>query len=525
MGHRLGCRFAATFLLAAMAVGIQASGCSAEECARLESPICPTVAGGDGGSGGIVHPPAGCDPGTAKEGVGDDCGVFVSERGADGAAGTKQAPLKSIGEAIGRVKNSENPRVYVCIGEFTESLSVPAGVTIFGRLDCDANWIRVDEEGKETVLTAEAGMVPLKISAAGGSTRIEDLHVKAEKISPQDATMRGTSSIATIAEGGSITLVRCTLEADEAAPGPTGALADPPDSELDGEPGSAGNAACTAAVVAPNAEPSKDCGTGDSNDISRGGLGGNGGRNQAYPGYNGSPNGIANAGARQGNGDCGEGGMGKVGDPGVPGLGATGTGTISSAGYEGAPGQRGQRGRPGQGGGGGAGGMGEGACTGASANFGGASGGSGGTGGCGGNGGNGGGAGGSSIALLSIDAALTFQEVRLIAKAGGNGGAGASGQLGGDGAAGGAGGTGISNKPLSDGCAGGAGGEGGQGGKGGGGLGGHSIGIAFRGTPPPTVGVEIDHGVAGGGGEGDDSDTKYNGKPGVAADTHEFTNP
>ncbi|WP_437969549.1 hypothetical protein WMF04_09710 [Sorangium sp. So ce260] len=451
--------------------------------------------------------------------------MFVSEEGIDGADGTKQAPLKSIEEAMERVVDSESPRVYVCIGTYTEAVTVPAGVTIYGQLDCDANWTRVDEEGKETVLTAEPGTVPLKISAAGGSARLEDLHVKAEKIDPQDAAMRGTSSIATIAEGGSITLVRCTLEADDAAPGPTGEPANPPDSAMDGKPGSAGNAACTMEVVVPNSPPRKECGAGDSSNESRGGAGGTSVSFQGLPGNNGFPDGMANAGARQGNGDCGGGGMGKAGDPGVPGLGATGTGTISSAGYEGAPGTPGERGRPGQGGGGGAAGKGEGACTGASADFGGASGGSGGTGGCGGNGGNGGGAGGSSIALLSIDAALTFQDVRLIAKAGGSGGAGASGQLGGSGAAGGAGGMGIANRPLSAGCAGGTGGDGGQGGKGGGGLGGHSIGIAFRGTAPPTDGVEIDHGAAGDGGEGDDSDAKYDGKPGVAAAAFEFANP
>ncbi|WP_437726445.1 hypothetical protein [Sorangium sp. So ce861] len=451
--------------------------------------------------------------------------MFVSEAGVDGAAGTKEAPLKSIEEAIGRVVDSENPRVYVCIGTYTEAVTVPAGVTIYGRLDCDADWIRVDEEGEETVLTAQAGTLPLKISATGGSARLEDLHVKAEKIDPQDAAMRGTSSIATIAEGGSITLVRCTLEADDAAPGTTGEPADPPDSAMEGKPGTAGNTACTMEIVTPNSPPRKECGTADSSDESRGGVGGIGYNAQGFPGSNGFPDGIANAGFRQANGDCGRGGMGKAGDTGVPGLGATGTGTISSAGYEGALGEPGQRGRPGQGGGGGAAGKGEGACTGASADFGGASGGSGGTGGCGGNGGNGGGSGGSSIALLSIDAALTFQDVRLIAKAGGNGGAGASGQLGGTGADGGAGGMGIANRPLSAGCAGGTGGDGGQGGKGGGGLGGHSIGIAFRGTPPPTDGVEIDYGAAGDGGEGDNSDAKYDGKPGVAAATLEFANP
>jgi hypothetical protein len=42
--------------------------------------------------------------------------VFVATSGVDRAAGTKEAPLKSINEAIDRVVGSDKPRVYVCVG-------------------------------------------------------------------------------------------------------------------------------------------------------------------------------------------------------------------------------------------------------------------------------------------------------------------------------------------------------------------------------------------------------------------------
>jgi hypothetical protein len=52
--------------------------------------------------------------------------------------------------------------------------------------------------------------------------------------------------------------------------------------------------------------------------------------------------------------------------------------------------------------------------------------------------------------------------------------------------------------PVPKGCNGGAGGRGGDGGAGGKGLDGHSIGLAFTGKEPPTDGVTVQKGVAGG---------------------------
>jgi hypothetical protein len=67
---------------------------------------------------------------------------------------------------------------------------------------------------------------------------------------------------------------------------------------------------------------------------------------------------------------------------------------------------------------------------------------------------------------------------------------------------------------------GGSGGDGGPGGKGGGGRGGHSIGIAYRGTAPPTESITIQTGIFGAGGQG--ADAAGNGKEGVKANTLAF---
>ncbi|KYG02805.1 PE-PGRS family protein [Sorangium cellulosum] len=130
--------------------------------------------------------------------------------------------------------------------------------------------------------------------------------------------------------------------------------------------------------------------------------------------------------------------------------------------------------------------------------------------------------GGSSIALISLDAALSFEDVTLKAGHAGNGGNGGPGQPGGQGGAGGPGGR------VPDGsagfraaCDGGKGGTGGTGGRGGGGQGGHSLGIAFRGAPPSTDGVTaIELGDPGIGGQG--SDAGHSGAAGMASNTLQF---
>ncbi|WP_441288190.1 hypothetical protein ACSRUE_40330 [Sorangium sp. KYC3313] len=451
------------------------------------------------------------------------CGVFVSATGSDESDGSPDAPVKTLAEALRRAALIEDKgarRVYACAQTFNESLTVTAGVTLYGGLDCDANWQW--REAKKTILTAAPGIVPLAMRARGETVRLANLHVIAPSIDSDDA---GTSAIAAIAERCAVDLARCTFEAGDAAPGAPGPPPPPQPARL--PQGTRGNPACSANDVSTAAPQPDTCGTADTSDDSIGGRGGNGFVDRGTDGTSGSPGaeGYPNGGnyVAESRG-CTAGQPGRAGDPGAPGAGAHGIGQLSSAGYTGLSGRDGQRGTTAQGGGGGGGTRGTTECT--AGTRGGASGGNGGAGGCGGAGGRGGYAGGSSIALVSINATLTFREgVQLLAGDGGKGGDGAAGQDGGPGAYGGPGGTGLMNL-VADGCRGGQGGQGGSGGRGGGGQGGHSLGIAFLGTPatvPSLDAVTVQLGLAGDGGAG--SDVAYAGDAGEARTLLDFSSP
>ncbi|WP_437289629.1 hypothetical protein [Sorangium sp. So ce406] len=435
--------------------------------------------------------------------------------------------MKTLAQAIQLAVTKEDEaarRVYACAETFEEAVTVSAGVTIHGGLDCKANW-RWDGE-KKTVLTTSPGVVPLTMRAVGDTVRLEDVRIFAPEIDPSDA---GKSAIAAIADRCKVALVRCTVEAGNAAPGASGAA--PPAQRGPGNDGPPGGNACSAETVSATAPLPNDCGTPDTSDDSLGGRAGNGFGDRGGVGTSGSPGEMTNPNAGSydvASNTCSNGQRGRNGDPGEPGGGGRGIGQLSSIGYTGVRGRDGNIGKTAQGGGGGGGSRGHTSCPGL--NNGGASGGNGGAGGCGGAGGKGGFPGGSSIALLSLNAKLTFHEVLLIAGKGGKGGDGSDGQTGGPGGSGGTGGmrgrymNGDLIDGMQDGCAGGPGGLGGTGGKGGGGQGGHSLGIAFQGTPdtlPSLDGATVQRGAPGAGGEG--SSDAYDGDAGQASDLLDFS--
>ncbi|WP_437652307.1 hypothetical protein [Sorangium sp. So ce1182] len=457
-----------------------------------------------------------CVPSKTTVGLEDSCGVFVAlaPRGKPGAAGTKEAPLASIEEGIGRAQENGKRAVYVCAEQFEETIQIDDSVTLFGSLDCEDDW-KWGREGKQTVLTTDPGQVPMTTRPANGIVRIEDVKVLAAE---SDPNVDGQSSIAMIADGGRVDLVRCKIEAQNAAKGADGADPAQPmaESAPPGTPGTAGKTACSANVVTTEDPVPNDCGTPeDVSDDSVGGLGGPGVLNQELDGNPGdSGRGFReNPGTHLDDGSCSpaEDVAGSDGSPGMSGISAGdeegALGTISSTGYTGVSGTHGTKGSTAQGGGGGAGARGSTTECVDSPGTGGASGGNGGSGGCGGQGGKGGHFGGSSIALLSLDATVSFEDVVLKAGNGGKGGDGEPGQLGGAGGPGGNGGQRVGD--LSRGCNGGKGGKGGDGGHGGGGLGGHSLGIAYVGQRPPTAGRTITFGAAGiNGNRGPEATTK-----------------
>jgi hypothetical protein len=511
------------WIWASAATVVMTTGCDSlridvtDDCTRMLTCDYFLLTGSGGGT------PAVCVPSEKEGAVDDTCGVFVSASGSDENDATKEAPVKTLGAALALAEKNEKRRVYACAETFNEAVEVTGSVTIYGGLDCASGWGWAGKQRK-TVLTAAAGEIPLVMGGgvAEATVRVEDLHVQARGIVPDDAALAGASSIAVVADEVNVELARCVLEAGDAAAGAEGAAYET--SAMGGAEGNSGNAACTDNFVDPGASRTNDCGTPeDASDDSSGGLGGVGAANTGGAGTEGSPGAMLNGGKGESAAACTDGTVGDNGTDGMPGAGASGLGELSASGYVGAAGGDGVKGTSAQGGGGGGGakaGVGADKCTDETL-AGGASGGSGGAGGCGGAGGRGGGAGGASIALVSLNAALSFEEVTLKTGRGGAGGKGGTGQEGGAGGAGGPGGT----KPegamaLHVACAGGAGGKGGVGGPGGGGRGGHAIGIAYKGAAPAVEGATVELGEAGPGGAG--ANAEGEGAAGVKAEVHAF---
>jgi hypothetical protein len=452
-----------------------------------------------------------CDPALSAVPVSETCGAFVSASALDDKSdGSKGKPFKTIAAAIASGKK----QLYLCAESFGERVELPAGVSLFGGLDCKRDWA-YDAKTKSAVVTKDG--IALKITGAATST-IQDVSV-----SSGDASAPSESSIAVLVDGGIVSFARVDLRAGRGAPGAKGDT--PTDPIKEGEIGNQGKQGCfSATAVSPGAIVSVECGNGES---STGGAGGTGGTRQGGDGGSGTAEpSIVNpnwgAGQPFPDGECKAGSMGKDGAPGVAGAGATGIGGITMLGYSAPTGQDGtSSGKPGQGGGGGGGTGGTGLKKPCNSGYAGPSGGGGGTGGCGGKPGKGGKAGGSSIALVAVKATITLAASTLTASDGGNGGAGSDGQQGGAGKGGGFGGTGDNNPA----CAGGQGGRGGTGGAGGGGLGGHSLGVAFTGAEPAQNAVTITVGKPGTGGAGGDGgpDNKGGkGQVGVAAQLKSF---
>ena len=102
---------------------------------------------GDGGLGSItaVPPPAACDlAADARDSLpcaSDDFAVFVDANATAGGPGTKEAPLRSIGDGLLRAASTGRGRVYVCgAGPYVEHVTVaPSSVArLIGGFACGA---------------------------------------------------------------------------------------------------------------------------------------------------------------------------------------------------------------------------------------------------------------------------------------------------------------------------------------------------------------------------------------------------
>jgi hypothetical protein len=433
--------------------------------------------------------------------------LFVAPSGDDAAAGTRQAPLQTIGAAIQRARASALTAVLIADGLYLETLELATGVSLFGGYNAAAGWTR-DPDSDALRPEVQATRVAARAETIDEPTWVESIRFHAlTPIAP------GGSAVAFFAQrSDSLRLRHLELIADAGTAGSAGAPG------FTGPPGPIGNPG------APGCEggtsPCGACG------MPKPGLGGQGqcmdGGRGGDPGLGASGSGSSGLVPAGGGGTAGPGGLpglpGEPGGPGGPGL--VGAGGIAGVGgifgpdglWEGAPGGPGASGGIGRGGGGGGGGGG--ASFGGCPAFGGGGGG-GGAGGCGGGGGGGGQGGGGSIALLLRVCSPLVESSHLIA---GDGGTGGSGEVGGTGGSGESGGLGGGAGPGSG--AGGEGGDGGGGGLGGGGGGGAG-GVAYgvyraEGSNPTLLGLTfaIGQGGAGGAGAGNGGD----GSPGGSGD-------
>jgi hypothetical protein len=430
--------------------------------------------------------------------IGAKCGVFLSATGDDGASGTQDNPVKSFKRAVDLAVVGENV-IYACAEEFLGAVELPAGIAVYGGLDCTTmprSWRYVDDKTK-TIVTADPDTIPLTL-ATGSGTKLSDLMVLAKP-----ATIEGGSSVAVVSDQVKAEFTDCLFEAgdgkDGAAVKKYTTVASP------GTAGKNGLDACSSDKVEGGESVSSMCGIPDSSS----GQGGQGFSSFGGIGAPGIPGVFMNGGVGDSGNGCTKGKPGAPGAVGLSGSGALGLGAIMKSGFFGVMGIPGVNGTPGQGGGGGGGSkggtFGNERCTDGSS-AGGAAGGSGGSGGCGGLGGKAGNPGGSSIALISLNSSLTFSSVTLKSGLGGKGGNGGDGELGGKPGSPGFGGlVPASPTKLNKGCDGGLGGTGGDGGKGGGGTGGHSIAIAFQGTAPPQSMWSAKTSAAGKGGTSGDA--------------------
>ncbi|MFO0761508.1 MAG: hypothetical protein U0359_33825 [Byssovorax sp.] len=367
-----------------------------------------TGTGGTGGTGGDGGAPVACIPSEAEGPVDASCGVFVAASvGVDDKDhGAKDKPLKTLGAAIKAAIAAKKP-VYACAETFVEALTLDAGVTVYGGLDCQKSWAYVGPTKKST-LSASADQVPLTMSATASGVKLFDLKIKAADAASQDP-MAG-SSIAVIADQATAAFTRCDIEAGNAMSGLAGETPmvdvgpmDPMDFSIVGNSGT--KACLSASTTAGGAAKVNMFCMGDSPIGGGGGVGsiGTGGDGEANPanaltatGGKGQPNADPTWGCQ-----VGQGALGLPGAPGDAGDGAKGNpslGAIGVTGYTGVDGMPGGAGKHGQGGGGGGGAKGKAGPTCCSA-----SGGGGGVGGCGGAA-RAGASAGSSIGVIDLDA-------------------------------------------------------------------------------------------------------------------------
>ena len=129
--------------------------------------------------------------------------------GDDGHPGTKDEPFATLGAAI----DSGATVIYACTDGFSEAVTLPAGTSLYGGLDCTNGWTYVGAETRSP-LTAPADAIPLTLAPGSGTSHVEDMAVTAVS-----ASVEGGSSIALFANGATAQLARSAFTAGDGAEG------------------------------------------------------------------------------------------------------------------------------------------------------------------------------------------------------------------------------------------------------------------------------------------------------------------
>jgi hypothetical protein len=432
-----------------------------------------------------------CDPTKAPKDepcvIADAYAIFVANPtsvdagppDAGSAIGSMANPAPTVSQGLALAASTGKSRVYVCGGQYVESVTITSGVDLYGGFTCSAGSLAPSWQwaGATTAVTAPSRanatsfVYALSIDSPNAPVLVEDVSFSSPDAVGQDARGNGLSSIAAFVNATTVSFVRAALSAGNGASGADGGtgvrMADgtiaPSNYEPIGTPNDpsvapAGVALVPGSITCNFVDPARLPASPDSSSGGRPSNPlvpdlGNGTSNPPPVITASTPAGQYGLGPPSSNvSEPGEDGPARSG-----GVASSAAGTVTaSAGWTPAPGGDGPAGQPGQGGG---------ALDGCEA----PDWESGGSGGCGGAGGIGGGAGGSSIALLGVASSVSISASALRARNGGNGGAGGSGQVG---QAGGPGSSGQCGPAGSGGN--GAGGSGGAGGSAG-----ISIGILY----------------------------------------------
>jgi hypothetical protein len=460
--------------------------------------------------------------------------IFVAPppTGDDTHDGSMASPVATIAKGI-QLATPNKLDVLIAIGTYAESVTLVAGVSLYGGYDAADSWKRARHaSGAGTIIQGST-------TAVLGQSIAEETHVELVEIHSTKATTAGDSSygVRIVSSTGPVVISDCIVVAADGVDGAAGGAGST------GSNGSAGNSASGTTRGGSGGSPCGANGGNGANGVSGvtpGATGDTGtqvtGGGTGGPGGSGGGQGSCSTTASSDGSPATPVGLplspGNPGDPGSNGNPGAAFGTLNGTGlYLPVAGGDGQS-SGGAGGGGGGGGSGGGSahgsnliCTNCSSVSSGAGGGGGG-GGCGGAVGHGGGGGGSSLAIVVVNSVVTVDRCSLASGNGGKGGKGGDGGAGGSGAGGGGGaGQQCSSNSCSTRCggAGHAGGTGGNGGKGGGGTGGSggaSVCVVYTGSAPTTTSNACTNGGGGTGGTGgtNGASTAPSGPTGITAD-------